>query len=87
MSNKKEEITFVGKSLNRLTDKKVHEICKSLTELEKPYQPYPYNTHWWRMGENERYAYESNDWTADHRIVDKKTNEEVWSYYEDFYTG
>ena len=89
MSKKKntKEVEFVGKSSKRLTYKEMDEIRKSLTKLEKPYQPYPYDSHWWRFAENDNYAYESDDWTADHRIIDKKNNEEVWSYYGDFYTG
>jgi hypothetical protein len=71
----------------RLSYEKMKKVCDSLTKLEKPYQPYPNDSHWWRTGENEKYAYESNSWALDHRIIIKKTGEEVWSYYTDFYTG
>lgn len=42
-----------------------------------------------RRGESSdgKYYYEDNYYTGDHRIVDAKTGEEVWSYYGDFYTG
>lgn len=71
----------------RLSYEQMKKVCDSLTVLEKPYQPYKNDSHWWRTGENEKYAYESNDYTADHRIINKKTGQEVWSYYTDFYTG
>ena len=61
----------------RLTYDEMKKICDSLTVLEKPYQPYPNDSHWWRTGENEKYAYESNDWTVDHRIIIKKTGVEL----------
>ena len=71
----------------RLSYEKMRKVCASLTVIKKPYQPYPNDSHWWRAGENDRYAYESNSYSLDHRIIDKKTNQEVWSYYSDFYTG
>ena len=69
----------------RLTYEQAIAVCNSLKLLEEPYRPYPENPHWVRTGENNRYAYESNTWSLDHRIIDKKTNQEVWSYYADFY--
>lgn len=74
--------------MKRLTYVEAKKVCDSLTPLETPYQPYENDPHWWRMGENERYAYESNSFSGDNRIIDKKrNNQEVWSYYKDFYTG
>ena len=61
----------------RLTYEQMRKICDSLTILEEPYQPYPNDLTWWRTGENDRYVYESNSRTLDHRIINKKTNEEV----------
>ena len=58
----------------RLSYEKMRKVCDSLTVIEKPYQPYPNDSHWWRTGENDRYAYESNSYSLDHRIIDKKTN-------------
>lgn len=74
-------------STKRLSHIEMTNICKSLNILEKPYQPYSENSNWKRLAENNEYAYESNIKTVDSRIIDKKTNQEVWSYYEDFYTG
>jgi hypothetical protein len=71
----------------RLTFEQMKEVCDSLQAVDKPYQPYPTDPHWWRTGENDKYAYESNSFTLDHRIIKKETNKEVWSYYTDFYTG
>ena len=74
--------------MKRLTYVEAKKVCDSLTRLETPVQPYENDPHWWRMGENERYAYESNSFSGDNRIIDKKrNNQEVWSYYKDFYTG
>ena len=70
----------------RLSYSEMIDVCGSLNVVE-PYQPYKNDSSWWRRGENEKYAYESKTRTADHRIIDKKTNQEVWSYYTDFYTG
>ena len=67
----------------RLSYEQMIKVCDELNVIE----PYKTDSHWWRTGENERYAYESNSFTLDHRIIDKKTNKEVWSYYTDFYTG
>ena len=78
---------FVCNVMGRLSYEKMKRVCDSLTVLDKPYQPYPNEQHWWRTGENNKYAYESNSMTGDHRIIDKKANKEVWSYYTDFYTG
>lgn len=69
----------------RLTYEEARKVCDELEIIEEPYQPYPTDSKWWRTGENERYAYETNTWTLDHRIIDKETNKEVWSYYTDFY--
>ena len=73
--------------MTRLTFEQMKEVCDSLQALDKPYQPYATDTHWWRIGENDKYAYESNSFTIDYRIIEKETNKEVWSYYTDFYTG
>ena len=73
--------------MGRLSYEKMIEVCDSLNVIEEPYQPYENDSHWWRIGENERYVYESNSYTLDHRIIDKRSNKEVWSYYTDFYTG
>ena len=43
------------------------------------------NDGWNRRGENDNYYSDENYKTADWRIVDKKTNQEVYSYYKDFY--
>lgn len=43
------------------------------------------NDGWNRRGENDNYYFDENYKTADWRIVDKKTNQEVYSYYRDFY--
>lgn len=67
----------------RLSYEQMIKVCDELNAIE----PYKTDSHWWRTGENERYAYESNSFTLDHRIIDKKTNKEVWSYYTDFYKG
>jgi len=84
MNKNKQIITYSNK---RLSYERMRKICDSLTVLEKPYQPYPYDSTWWRTGENDKYAYESNSCTLDHRIINKKTNQEVWSYYTDYYIG
>ena len=42
---------------------------------------------WNRRGEQEKYYFDENYKTADWRLVDKKTNKEVYSYYTDFYNG
>lgn len=68
----------------RLTYEEAKKVCDELDIIEEPYQPIP-NSTWWRTGENERYAYETNVWTLNHRIIDKEINKEVWSYYEDYY--
>lgn len=68
----------------RLTYEEARKVCDELEIIEDPYQTTP-ESFWWRTGENERYAYETNTWTLDHRIIDKETNKEVWSYYTDFY--
>jgi len=34
-----------------------------------------------------KYYYEDDTRTADHRILDAETGEELYSYYEDFYNG
>ncbi len=83
--NKKEQI--ITYSNKRLSYEQMRKVCDSMTALEKPYQPYPYDSTWWRVGENDKWAYESNSWNLDHRIINKKTNQEVWSYYTDYYTG
>lgn len=70
----------------RLTYEEMIKICDSIEPIE-PYYPYPNNSHWQRRGESDEYAYESNRWSLDHRIIDKKTGKEVWSYYTDYYTG
>ena len=80
------ETIIITHSEKRLSYEEANKICDSIEEV-KPYQPYWQDSTWWRCGENDRYAYESNSWTLDHRIIDKKTNKEVWSYYTDFYTG
>jgi hypothetical protein len=72
--------------MKRLSYEEMKAVCDSLNEIE-PYQPYDTDTHWWRVGENETYAYERNSYTLDNRIIDKRTSKEVWSYYTDFYTG
>ena len=33
----------------RLSYEKMRKVCDSLTVIEKPYQPYPNDSHWWRM--------------------------------------
>jgi hypothetical protein len=71
---------------NRLSYKEMLEVCEALEKIE-PFQPYGKDSSWWRRGESDRYAYESNSWTLDHRIIDKTTGEEVWSYYTDYYCG
>ena len=88
MSKKKntEEVEFVGMSSKRLTYQEMRAVCDSLTAV-KPYKPYGDYSLWWRTGENEKYAYESNEYTLDHRIIEKETKQEVWSYYTDYYTG
>jgi hypothetical protein len=78
---------FAGMKTKRLSYEKMKEVCDSLNVVENPYQPYPNDSHWWRTGENDEYAYESNDYTLDYRIIDKSTGKVVWSYYTDFYTG
>ena len=83
--NKNEQI--ITYSDKRLAYEEMRKICDSMTALEKPYQPYPYDSTWWRVGENDKYTYESNSWNLNHRIINKKTNQEVWSYYTDYYTG
>lgn len=71
----------------RLTHEEMIEVCKSLNRLDEPYQPYPEAPSWKRLAENDEYAYEYNSKTADSQIIDKKTNQQIWGYYEDFYTG
>lgn len=72
-------------SVERLSHEKMIEVCNSLKVLEKPYQPYSENSSWIRLAENDEYAYEFNHKSVDSRIIDKKTNQEIWNYYGDFY--
>ena len=63
-----------------------YEEVKSLTNWEVFEVAEKLNDSWNRRGECEKYYYDENYKTADWRLVDKKTNKEVYSYYTDFYT-
>ena len=71
-------------SEKRLTYEEVHKIGDTLIKCE-PY--YDIDSSWYRVAENNEYALDYNRNTADQRIVNKKENTEVWSYYGDFYNG
>lgn len=66
-------------SVERLSYEKLIEVCNSLKVLEKPYQPYSENSNWIRLAENDEYVYEFNYKSLVSRIIDKKTNQEVWN--------
>ena len=69
--------------MKRLTYKEVTSI-KDWTIYEVAIKT---NDGWNRRGENDKYYFDENYNTADWRIVDKKSNKEVYSYYTDFYNG
>ncbi|MBQ3416165.1 MAG: hypothetical protein IJH39_12690 [Clostridia bacterium] len=64
-----------------------YEEVNSLTGWEFFEVAEKLNDGWNRRGEHQNYYFDENYKTADWRIVDKKTNQEVYSYYNDFYTG
>lgn len=69
--------------MNRLTYEEVSSM-KDWTVFEVACKT---DDGWNRRGENSKYYFDENYNTADWRIVDKKTNKEVYSYYTDFYNG
>ena len=68
--------------MKRLTYEEVHKIDWIVYESAVVTKD-----GWHRRGESDKYYYEEDYYTADFRIVDKKTNKEVYSYYTDFYNG
>lgn len=68
---------------NRLTWEERNAVLDSLNKIT----PKEIDSHWIRYAENDSYAYDYNKYTADSRLIDKKDNSEVWSYYTDFYNG
>lgn len=70
--------------MDRLKYEDVIELSHKWRDLETQYKV---DGGWIRCAETDKYFYDSHPITCDHRIVDKQTNTEVYSYYTDFYTG
>ena len=69
--------------MSRLSFEEARLVCEGLKETEV-FLPYDYDRNWYRTAETENYSFEFNCISLDYRIMDKRTNKEVWSYYADY---